>query len=247
MGPATGPAAGPAAGLATEDRMAKLIVTRHGAVAGNHFIDEAAFAIGAAEGNDLRLDGAGVSRDHARIVTIGNDSILEDLGSTNGTLVNGRPVTRHILQHDDVIEIADWQIRYRSHKVKEGAPFDRTLVTQAIVPEGLEPTEPVGVHVKVTAALGRPWRAGDPVGVMKALDGPHAGQEIELLRILRTFGVPGKQVVVVNRRPQGWFVTHVEGHRPARLNNRPIGPEPLPLKPDDVLEVAGRRMRFLLR
>jgi len=227
--------------------MAKLVVSLNGRIIGNFFLDQPSFSIGANDDNDLCLDAPGVSRSHARIVSVGNDDILEDLNSANGTLVNGTAVATHILQQDDVIEIVDYRIRYRSHTAVDGPSFDRTMVIKALVSEHAAPATPVGVHALATSRRLRPLREGDRVGVVKALDGPHAGEEIELLGLLRTFGIAGKQVAVVNRRPSGYFITHVEGRKPARVNGKSIGAEPRALQTDDVIEVGGRKLQFLLR
>jgi hypothetical protein len=56
-----------------------------------------ALTIGRRPDNDLCLPQAVVSGEHAVVVTILNDSFLEDLGSTNGTLVNGKAITKHFL------------------------------------------------------------------------------------------------------------------------------------------------------
>jgi len=48
--------------------------------------------IGRRADNDVCLPFPAVSGEHAQIVTILADSFLEDLGSTNGTLVNGKPI-----------------------------------------------------------------------------------------------------------------------------------------------------------
>jgi len=53
----------------------------------------------------IRLSDANVSREHAAFVPVGDDWAIEDLGSTNGTLVNGEPVARALLHDGDVIEI----------------------------------------------------------------------------------------------------------------------------------------------
>ncbi|MCE7876169.1 MAG: FHA domain-containing protein, partial [Betaproteobacteria bacterium PRO3] len=55
--------------------------------------------------NDVCLPYPAVSGEHAAVVTILADSFLEDLGSTNGTLVNGRPVAKHFLRDRDQIDI----------------------------------------------------------------------------------------------------------------------------------------------
>jgi hypothetical protein len=50
--------------------------------------------------------------EHAAVVTILADSFLEDLGSTNGTLVNGRPVAKHFLRDRDQVDIGRQLIVY---------------------------------------------------------------------------------------------------------------------------------------
>jgi pSer/pThr/pTyr-binding forkhead associated (FHA) protein len=124
--------------------MAKLIISQNGEVIENRFLNDSSFTIGSLADSDLCLAVEGISRSHARITSVGNDDILDDLNSTNGTRVNGQPISRHILQNDDVIEIADVQIRYRNHKAIEGPSFDRTMIIQASAMEGDAPAQPVG-------------------------------------------------------------------------------------------------------
>ena len=65
------------------------------------------------------------------IVTILNDSFLEDLGSTNGTLVNGQPIKKHFLQNNDVIELGKYKLKYVNDAAGQTtAPqdFEKTMV-----------------------------------------------------------------------------------------------------------------------
>jgi FHA domain len=227
--------------------MAKLIVSQNGEVTGNYFIDKPTFTFGSLADSDVCIAVQGVSRAHARITSVSNDDILEDLNSTNGTLVNGKRIARHILQNDDVIEIADFRIRYRSHRAADGPSFDRTMVIEALVPEGAAASQPAGVVALATGKKARQFREGDRLGLVKTLKGAHAGQETELPEILRTFGIPGTQVAVINRRPHGYFITHVEGKKPARVNGKSIGTKPRPLASNDLIEVGDERLLFLLR
>jgi pSer/pThr/pTyr-binding forkhead associated (FHA) protein len=227
--------------------MAKLIVSQNGAVIENRFLDESSLTIGSLADSDLCLAVPGVSRSHARISSVGNDDILEDLGSTNGTLVNGQPIARHILQNDDVIEIADVQIRYRNHKAIDGPSFDRTMIIQASAPEGGATAQPVGAYALATAKKEHRFRAGARTGLIRVFNGIHPSKEVELSRVLHTFGTPGKQVAVINVRPHGYFITHVEGKKPARLNGKSIGLQPQPLTPNDVIEVGDEKLLFLLK
>lgn len=227
--------------------MAKLIVSHHGEIIESRFLDQPCVTIGSLPASDLCLTAKGISRSHARISTVGNDDILEDLGSTNGTLVNGKPVTRHILQNDDVIDIAGYHIRYRNLKAVGGPSFDKTMIVQGLAPEEGQSSQAVGAFALATAKKARRFAEGARVGLVRVIAGTQPGQEIELQQILRTFGQPGRQLAVINHRPLGYFITHVEGKESARLNGKPIGLEPQALAPDDVIEVGGERLLFLLK
>jgi hypothetical protein len=62
---------------------------------------------------DIRLPDTGVSRKHVDVVLDGGTAFAEDLGSTNGTLVNGRRITRQALSDGDVIRIGHSILVYR--------------------------------------------------------------------------------------------------------------------------------------
>ena len=68
-------------------------------------LDKERVTIGRRADNDVCLPYPAVSGEHAAIVTILADSFLEDLGSTNGTLVNGRPIAKHFLRDRDQVDI----------------------------------------------------------------------------------------------------------------------------------------------
>jgi pSer/pThr/pTyr-binding forkhead associated (FHA) protein len=68
--------------------------------------------IGRRSDNDICLPNLAVSGEHAVVVTILADSFLEDLKSTNGTLVNGEPVAKHFLRDRDEIDIGRHKLIY---------------------------------------------------------------------------------------------------------------------------------------
>jgi len=62
---------------------------------------------------DLTLDDSSVSREHARIVRLTQGHIVEDLGSTNGTRVNGRKIDETVVLHSgDTLQIGAVELRY---------------------------------------------------------------------------------------------------------------------------------------
>ena len=85
--------------------MGKLVLFLPDGTAQHIRLDRERLTIGRRPDNDVFLPQAAVSGEHAAVVTILDDSFLEDLGSTNGTLVNGKPITKHFLRDRDEIDI----------------------------------------------------------------------------------------------------------------------------------------------
>jgi len=76
------------------------------------------------------------------------------------------------------------------------------------------------------------------------ISGPRAGMTIELDRVVATFGKPGRSSAVLVRRPQGYFLAHVEGRRAPRVNGQSVGKEVRPVGDGDVIEVADEKFKF---
>lgn len=77
-------------------------------------LDKERITIGRRADNDVCLPYPAVSGEHAAVVTILADSFLEDLGSTNGTLVNGKAIVKHFLTDHDQIDIGRQRLTYMS-------------------------------------------------------------------------------------------------------------------------------------
>lgn len=92
--------------------MAKLLVHGKEGVLREIPLGQQRITIGRREDNDLCLGDKATSSQHAVIITIGRNSYLQDLKSTNGTLVNGSPVQKHTLKHGDVILIGRNHLSY---------------------------------------------------------------------------------------------------------------------------------------
>ncbi len=226
--------------------MAKLILSSGGSVLNQCFLDKERVSVGREASNQIVIDDAAVSREHAAIVPVGNDHILEDLHTANGTFVNGTRVLRHILQHGDVIELGAFNLRYLNPRASAEVDLERTtlipgLYASAAAAEGEAGT--LAAEIRVPSA--RMARTHFPKARVRMLAGPRAAATIELDRVVATFGKPGEQLVVVTRRPRGYFVTHVEGRSHARVNGRSLGKEARMLHHGDVIEVADEKIEFL--
>jgi FHA domain len=262
--------------------MAKLILSMDGLVLKEIPLTKERTTIGRKPHNDIQIDNLAVSGEHAVIVTILNDSFLEDLGSTNGTIVNGNPIKKHFLQNNDVIELGKYKLKFVGEATPaasgEKADFEKTMVLRPAAMKAAQAAGGVGAQAAVaqrqaavqaagasaaaagladkdarsTSAPAAPSQAAptkpvQPLGAIQLLSGGNAGKELELTKPLTTLGKPGVQVAVLTRRPQGYFITHVEGDKRPSVNGQEIGAAPHSLKDHDVIELAGVKMEFFLK
>ncbi|MFZ6799656.1 FHA domain-containing protein [Undibacterium sp. Di24W] len=107
--------------------MAKVVVMFNGQAQKEQGIDRARLNIGRRPGNDLVLDHLAVSGRHAAIDTTSEGSFVLDLGSTNGTSVNGQPIKKHLLQNGDVIELGKYQLKFVVENDDDQISTDETL------------------------------------------------------------------------------------------------------------------------
>ena len=107
-------------------------------------LEEVETSIGRGEECSLQLDGKGISRMHARLTFAGRRPQLLDLGSSNGTFVNGlrlKPNIAHDLKHGDVVRFAQARCTYSFELPPEGQKTPKTPKDNA-EPPGQEETPP---------------------------------------------------------------------------------------------------------
>lgn len=92
--------------------MAKLVIYQSDGRTREVLLDRDRVTIGRRPDHDVCLPFPAVSADHGEIITVGADSFLHDLGSTNGTVVNGNRVTKHFLRDRDEIELGRQHLVY---------------------------------------------------------------------------------------------------------------------------------------
>ena len=225
-----------------------LVLTLNQSVLGEFSLDKERLLIGRKPENDIQVDNLAVSGQHAAIITILNDSFLEDLDSTNGTFVNGKLVKKHALKHGDIVTVGKHELKYvNDDATTDDQDFEKTMIIRpgmaghaaaAAKAEETETAPPPGVSSQLSTDE-------MPLGKIQVLSGPGAGKELELKKALITLGRPGVQVAVITRRPQGYFITHVEGKHPM-VNGDSIGAQAHGLKDHDVVELAGVKMEFFV-
>jgi hypothetical protein len=182
-------------------------------------------------------------------------------------LVNAQTIKKHFLQHADIIELGKYQIKYINEAASSnlavdagGSNFEKTMM---VFPSATRMTEQTPVPsviaapnfvltskpVMTTATL-LVSQAADTVactiGRIQVLNGSSVGRELALNKALTTLGKTGIQVAVITKRPNGYFITHVEGQVFPIVNGTSTGAQAVALKDHDVIELAGVKMEFYL-
>jgi pSer/pThr/pTyr-binding forkhead associated (FHA) protein len=234
--------------------MARLVLSLDGQVMAEYNMNKERYTIGRLPDNDIRIDNAAVSGHHSLIINILNESVLEDLNSTNGTYVNGKLIKKHALQHGDVITCGHHQLRFVEDDEQQDE-FEKTMVIQP----SARPVEKLRTAAEAadkagTSATGKARQLADGAAALKkaklqVLSGAFAGREVELSKALTTLGRPGVQVAAITRRADTYYIVHVDSGREGDfplLNGTPIVPQATRLKDNDVIQLAGVKMGFFV-
>ena len=206
--------------------MPQLIASVKGVEVKHVYLTKDRTTLGRKSDNDIVLDTLVVSGRHCVFDLEGvADVWLLDLGSTNGTCVNDHMVKERTRLNDgDVIAIGPFRIKYLRASEDPASTFGETqmMAADSQLPSQLQAS-------------------------FEVVSGSSAGLEVPVVKAVTTFGKPGVAVVSVAHRRNGFFVTHLAGADTPLLNEKPLGRDAVQLSDRDVLDLAGTRMRFLLR
>lgn len=213
-------------------------------------LDKEVMTIGRKEDNDIRIENLAVSGHHAKLLTIFEDSFLEDLDSTNGTFVNGQPIDKHPLKHGDVITIGKHELHYINASAATGEDSEKTVLIRR-KPEATNPGKTQTADAERHSIDFEPSRSGPDLDSAKLqiLNGSSAGRELPLNKPSVKLGKSGAEVVQINRRPDGHFIVSLDdGGRVVRalVNGKEIGSRALKLENHDVIEINRLKIEYFL-
>lgn len=218
---------------------AKLLVKLHGQ--GSRSIDLTAdsFTIGRKPDNDLPIDDHTVSSRHAKIVRVQSVYFLEDLKSTNGTAVNGKPVERAQLHDADVITIGQHRIIFQDNATSALASASASSdLDQTMVISGKHLSPAPSITAKVVITSGKTDRLEYHLTKTANLIGSQEGAAIRL-----TGWFAPKAVALISSRGSGFTISPSEGSKRLLVNGRDVS-APQALKDGDMIEVVGVSMTF---
>jgi pSer/pThr/pTyr-binding forkhead associated (FHA) protein len=227
--------------------MDKLILNFKESTLKEYPMDKDSFTIGRKPENDIQIDNPVVSGKHARIFKEGRKVVLEDLGSTNGTFVNKKKISKCELKHKDIVFIGKHTIVFLSDdpvaqleaSAAEEDDLDATMVLQT------------KAHAKMTGAS----KAG--LGGLTVIDGTADKPEYELTARLSTIGkaetstvkikglLAPKTAALINRGNNGYVIAPPGSGGKVSVNGQGLTGR-RPLKDGDVIELYGVKLQFYL-
>ncbi len=235
--------------------MGKIIIKFNNDVVDHVDLRQGDMKIGRKPGCEIFIDNLSVSGEHANIFTVGEDSFIQDLGSTNGTFINNKKITKHHLKSGDTVVIGKHSLIYFSDSARavSQAPdeFAKTVIISPSRTVEPKPAAPSASSAAITLET-KPKEAPKAdverqrVGAIFVLSGVNSGKRIELTKKVTNLGSAGKRAGSITQIAEGFTLAPGADETP-KLNGRSVPTEGMKLKNGDVIEVAGTRLQFYLK
>jgi pSer/pThr/pTyr-binding forkhead associated (FHA) protein len=236
--------------------MAKLVIKFNNDVVDHVELRQGDMKIGRKPGCEVVLDNLAVSGEHANVFTIGEDSFIQDLGSTNGTFINNKKISKHHLRNGDTVTIGKHALVYLNDAVpRETEDFAKTVIINpsagggTVISEEIAATEVaprMAYNETIDTSVKRPVTS-ERQGALFVLSGANSGRRIDLSRTITNLGKTGKRSGTITRLSDGYLLAPGEDGDPPKLNGRAVTAPGVKLKNGDIIEITGTRLQFYFK
>ncbi|MBI3545617.1 MAG: FHA domain-containing protein [Gammaproteobacteria bacterium] len=222
--------------------MAKLIIKFNNEVVDHVELRQGDMKIGRKPGCEIFIDNLAISGEHANVFTVGDDSFIQDLGSTNGTFINNKKISKHHLKNGDAVVIGKHTLVFITETVRANKQPDDFAKT-VIIPSARDANASITVETSLKDA---PAPKTERLGAIFILSGVNSGKRIELTKKVTNLGKVGKRAGAINQIGDGYTLMPGEDETP-KLNGKTVPREGMKLKNGDVIEVTSTRLQFYLK
>jgi pSer/pThr/pTyr-binding forkhead associated (FHA) protein len=211
--------------------------------------------IGRKKNNDIVIENLAVSSHHAKIDSVGDEFVLIDLQSKNGSFVNEKLITSHWLKPGDVISIGKHVLVFSYSEEKEEWPNDdgtdkieRTMVMDTSAYRFMvDNSKPKAVDPQASV------KKKDAIAILSFLDGDNGkykcrksitkiGKHRDSDIIVKGFLV-GRTSATISKRPDGFYLSYVGGMLRPKVNAKQVKREKI-LHDNDIIEIGTTTMQF---
>jgi len=230
--------------------MAKIIIKLNDEVVDHIDLRQGDMKVGRKPGCEIVLDNLAVSGEHANIFTIGDDSFIQDLGSTNGTYINNKRIAKHHLRNGDTVVIGQHSLLYLQESARAterpSEDFAKTVVINPMAPTSTPATKPNTAPAEVSVTSPPEKTNSSSAAALFVLDGRSSGRRIDITKSVTNLGKTGRPAGVIMRLPDGYALRAAGDQDVPRVNGRTVSEQGVKLRNGDIIEVAGTRLQFYL-
>jgi phosphohistidine swiveling domain-containing protein len=196
--------------------MAKLTVYfKNNVVHSYPFEAEKVVHIGRDETNDLVIDSNAFAPAHAAVVIRGDTCVIKQLNDDFPLIINGKQTKMATLHQGDTITVGQHDIVYSTNKINStdtGQATSRKIIRNSYIPH---------------------------VANYQVISGANIGKIFHLKNPMMMLGDPGRGIVVITKRKDGYFVSVLEKTGNITINKEPLGDKTVMLNHNDVLAIGN--------
>lgn len=202
-------------------------------------VPEGTIVIGNQQECQIHIDSLALLPQHARIETSGENSMLINLASKEGTFVNQQRVEQHALQDGDQIQVGKHTLVYHADDIAPAANvsahnLSATIELQQPLPEPLSDPLPQSEQAPKQ-------------GWLQILNGRNVGKTLGLQRSRTKLGKHDIATAIITKSDDGYSISHAEGKYPPLIDDIPIGESSYHLSDGEIIQIGNIRLQFYLK
>lgn len=211
--------------------MSKLTLSFKGKVLKVYPVLKGRMTLGSDPACTICIDSLAIQPEHAHIETVNNESIIRDLNTDEGTFIGQTKIEGlHPLKDGDVIRVGKHTITY-SFSEDINTTSENDAISESIVEEA--PPIQMAAPTKTQ-------------GWLQIMNGSNLGKTMSLNKAMTNLGKPGISTAVITKRPDGYFISHLEGNHPLLIKNQELGDKSHLLTDGDTIQIGNIKMQFYL-
>lgn len=251
---------------------ARVVVSLEGQILLETQLTKPVTVVGRHPACDIVIEAPHVSARHMLFRVVNTTVYVEDLASTNGTIVNGIPAAHQVVHHLDLIEVGKHKLHFFDESMLSGSvsnlestvvtEYERTMLAAHVAVAEAAPAQATARAATADDDLdrtrmirspfaegvleqSRPGVKGPPLALY-VLKGDQRGRVIALDKPNTMIGTAGTDTALVVKRAGKLLIARLGGQRPLKLNRRELGPGAHPIQEHDVIDVGATTFEVVM-
>ncbi len=209
--------------------------------------------IGRRRNNDVVIENLAVSGHHAKIDSVGDNFVLIDLQSKNGSFVNEKIINSHWLKNGDVINIGKHSLVFSyteedqinnsgSDKIEKTMVMDTIQYRSMMKKSKPDMSQPPAGHNGGSMSGGLAFLSGGRGKIKLSRNITKIGKDPQSDIVIKGMWV-GKTAVTISKRPDGFYLSYVSGMAKPKINDKTVKHASI-LSDLDIIEIGSTKLQF---